>query len=114
MALIYGHWNINVARLGLELQDIAFNSNNNDQNEKSQRKRGPQSHLHNANNTNNDVDAPTYAQSTSVAPHNTNDLNNDDSTRHLAHTQGFAPAHERTTVEGGQHSATLHHDGARV
>lgn len=97
--LIYGHWNISPSRLGLQIHDVPFEGNKEHLNEKTRT-------VQPDNNTN--VISNSYAQD------DTSNTTSSTTTGHAAHTQGLAPVHERTTVEGGQHTATMHHDGQRV
>lgn len=99
MMLIYFHWNISPSRLGLQIHDVAFENNREHLNEKTRTVQP---------NNNNEVTSNSYV------PQDTSNSSSSTTTGHAAHTQGFAPAHERTTVEGGQHTATMHHDGERV
>lgn len=101
MMLIAGHWNIAPARLGLSLHDPADASNREHVNEKTRTAE--------LTNTNNNVAGNSYAP-----PQDNSNSSSSTTTGHAAHTEGLAPVHERTTVEGDPHTTTMHHGGDRV
>ncbi|KAK5085432.1 hypothetical protein LTR05_004717 [Lithohypha guttulata] len=108
--LIVGHWGISPSRLGLSIQEFGHttpDASNNKEGRSWHEATGAQGNFDAEKQGHNDSGSST-ADATGVNAANNTRVNNRASNAstavpanaHSAHTTGFAPAHEGTTVEG--------------